>query len=76
MYNLKEGITPVEKYRLTPRQIEVLRYLALGLQNKQIAYEMGISIATVKRHLNGIYPRLRVNNRVQALLRAREEHII
>ncbi|MBQ8346190.1 MAG: response regulator transcription factor [Alphaproteobacteria bacterium] len=76
MYNLKEGITPVEKYRLTPRQIEVLRYLALGLQNKQIAYEMGISIATVKLHLNGIYTRLRVNNRVQALLRAREEHII
>ncbi len=76
MYNLKEGITPVEKYRLTPRQVEVLRYLALGLQNKQIAYEMGISISTVKLHLNGIYTRLRVNNRVQALLRAREEHII
>lgn len=76
MYNLKEGITPVEKYRLTPRQVEVLRYLALGLQNKQIAYEMGISISTVKLHLNGIYTRLRVNNRVQALLRTREEHII
>lgn len=76
MYNLKEGITPVEKYRLTPRQVEVLRYLALGLQNKQIAYEMGISISTVKLHLNGIYTRLRVNNRVQALLHAREEHII
>ncbi len=76
MYNLKEERPQMEKYRLTPRQIEVLEYLALGLQNKQIAHEMGISISTVKLHLNGIYMRLRVSNRVQALLRAREENII
>ena len=61
---------------LTYRQSEVLQHLSNGLSNKQIAYEMGISISTVKLHLNGIYTRLRVNNRVQALLRAREEHII
>ena len=66
----------MEIYHLTPRQIEVLKHLALGLQNKQIAYEMGLSISTVKLHLNGIYTRLRVNNRVQALLRAHEQHII
>lgn len=76
MYNLKEGRPQMEKHRLTPRQIEVLKYLAMGLQNKQIAHEMGISVSTVKLHLNGIYMRLRVNNRVQALLRAREEDIV
>ncbi len=76
MYNLNERNCYIEMYRLTPRQIEVLKYLALGLQNKQIAYEMGISISTVKLHLNGIYTRLRVNNRVQALLCAREHNII
>ncbi|MGN1080031.1 MAG: response regulator transcription factor [Alphaproteobacteria bacterium] len=61
---------------LTPKQIEVLKHLARGLPNKQIAYEMGLSISTVKLHLNSIFIRLQAKNRVQALLRAREEHIL
>ena len=61
---------------LTPKQIEVLRYLSQGLQNKQIAKAMGLSTATVKIHLNGIYMRLNVSNRIQAGLRAQSSDLI
>ena len=61
---------------LTPKQIEVLRYLSQGLQNKQIAKAMGLSTATVKIHLNGIYMRLNVSNRIQAVLRAQSSDLI
>ena len=76
MYNLKEGITPVEKYRLTPRQVEVLRYLALGLQNKQIAYEMNVSEATVKLHINALLRHLHVENRTNAVVTAQRLGIL
>lgn len=53
---------------LTPAQKRVLGYLADGLLNKQIAYEMSISEATVKAHLTTIFRKLHANNRTQALL--------
>lgn len=53
---------------LTPAQRRVLNGLADGLLNKQIAYEMGISEATVKAHMTAIFRKLGVNNRTQALL--------
>lgn len=53
---------------LTPAQRRVLNGLADGLLNKQIAYDMGISEATVKAHMTAIFRKLGVNNRTQALL--------
>lgn len=53
---------------LTPAQQKVLAQLADGLLNKQIAYEMGISEATVKAHMTAIFRKLGANNRTQALL--------
>ncbi|MEM6499932.1 MAG: response regulator transcription factor, partial [Pseudomonadota bacterium] len=53
---------------LTPAQRRVTDYLSEGLLNKQIAYEMGISEATVKAHMTAIFRKLGVNNRTQALL--------
>ncbi len=61
---------------LTPRQIEVIKKLALGLQNKQIAHEMNLSEATVKLHMSGLFFRLGVKNRTAALLKAMEMHLI
>lgn len=61
---------------LTPRQIEVVKKLALGLQNKQIAHEMNLSEATVKLHMSGLFFRLGVKNRTAALLKAMEMHLI
>ncbi len=53
---------------LTPAQRRVLDGLSDGLLNKQIAYDMGISEATVKAHMTAIFRKLGVNNRTQALL--------
>ncbi len=53
---------------LTPAQRRVLSGLAAGLLNKQIAFEMGISEATVKAHMTAIFRKLGANNRTQALL--------
>lgn len=58
--------------QLTPAQRRVLNGLAAGLLNKQIAYEMGISDATVKAHMTAIMRKLGVTNRTQALLIYRE----
>ncbi|WP_376792071.1 LuxR C-terminal-related transcriptional regulator [Thermoflexus sp.] len=52
---------------LTPREIEVLRLLAEGLANKEIAARLGISEHTVKFHISSIYGKLGVVNRAEAV---------
>ena len=51
---------------LTPRQAEVLRLLAAGMSNKQIAAELYLSPSTVERHLATIYRKLGLTGRVEA----------
>ena len=55
---------------LTPAQRRILGQLSEGLLNKQIAYELDISEATVKAHITAIFRKLGVNNRTQAVLLA------
>lgn len=57
---------------ITPKQKEVLFYLAQGYQNKEIAYKMGLSVSTIKLHLAGLYLRLNVKNRIGALITAQQ----
>ena len=57
---------------LTARELEVLSLIADGLSNPAIAARLTISVGTVKAHTASIYGKLGVNNRVQALARARE----
>jgi DNA-binding NarL/FixJ family response regulator len=52
---------------LTPREMEVLQQLALGLTNKQIALALAISEHTVKYHISSIYSKLGVMNRAEAV---------
>lgn len=54
---------------LTERELDVLRLLADGLDNSQIAAELHLSAATVKRHVSGVLQKLGVSNRVQAAIR-------
>jgi DNA-binding CsgD family transcriptional regulator len=56
--------------RLTPRQWELLRLLAAGHTNTQIARRLGISEGTVRTHLENIYERLGVSSRIAAVTRA------
>lgn len=53
---------------LTPQQFRVLMMLAEGLLNKQIAYELDVSEATIKAHATAIFRKLGVQNRTQAVL--------
>ena len=55
---------------LTPRQIDVIRAVAEGKSNKQIAYELGLSEGTVKLHVTQILKLLNVNNRTGAVREA------
>ncbi len=56
--------------RLTPQQVRVLMMLSGGLLNKQIAYELGVSEATVKAHVSAILQKLGVDSRTQAVIAA------
>jgi two-component system nitrate/nitrite response regulator NarL len=55
---------------LTPRELEILEYLALGLTVKQVATRLGLSPRTVDTHIAKLYRKLGVKNRVQAISRA------
>lgn len=61
---------------LTYRQSEVLQYLSNGLSNKQIAYEMKVSEATVKLHINALLRHLHVENRTKAVVTAQRLGIL
>lgn len=54
---------------LTPQQLKVLSMIKQGLLNKQIAYDLDISEATVKAHVTAIMRKLAVNNRTQAVMK-------
>lgn len=52
---------------LTPREIEILRLVALRLDNQEIATRLSITVGTVKIHLHNVYTKLRVNGRQELL---------
>jgi DNA-binding NarL/FixJ family response regulator len=51
---------------LTPREWEVLRHIAEGAANKQIASSLGVSVATVERHVTNLYRKLGAHGRADA----------
>lgn len=66
-------VAPADKDKtLSAREQEVLRLVAQGLANKQIARRLGISERTVKAHLTNVFSALGVSDRTQAALWARE----
>ncbi|MBT8047889.1 MAG: response regulator transcription factor [Xanthomonadales bacterium] len=56
--------------KLTPQQFKVLMMMSQGLLNKQIAFELNVSEATIKAHVTAIMHKLGVKNRTQAVLAA------
>ena len=65
---------PVEL--LSKREIDVLRLLAMGRSNQEIAQELVIAESTVKMHIKHLYGKLDVHNRVQAVAQAQRLHLL
>src|SRR5262249_7686273 len=61
---------------LGARELEVLRLVAEGLSNEAIGAKLFISVGTVKWYLNGIYHKLDVRNRTEAVACARQRHLL
>jgi LuxR family maltose regulon positive regulatory protein len=61
---------------LSGREVDVLGLIAEGLSNKEIAQQLFLSLSTIKWHTGNIYGKLGVNNRTQAVAKARELNIL
>ena len=61
---------------LTPRELDVLRLMARGLGNPEIAERLSVSEATVKTHVAHVLEKLQVDNRVQAVVIAYESRLV
>ncbi len=72
-----ENLPPADSTNsLTERELEILRLVADGLSNRQIAEQLIFSVGTVKWYVNQIYSKLHVGSRTQAIARAREVGIL
>lgn len=69
------GSSPLVE-ELSPRELEVLSYVAAGYSNQEIARKLTVTVGTVKKHINNIFGKLQVSNRTQAAARARELGIL
>lgn len=61
---------------LSSRELEVLRLIAEGATNKEIADELVLTVNTVKKHISNIFEKLHASNRTQAIARARELNLV
>jgi DNA-binding NarL/FixJ family response regulator len=72
--SLRLGFDPVG--RLTPRELEVLRLMAQGRENSEIARELVISTSTARNHVASILEKLQMHNRIQAAVYAVRHGVI
>ncbi|KAF5065729.1 HTH-type transcriptional regulator MalT [anaerobic digester metagenome] len=69
---LSQGCT----VELTNREIEVLHLLAQGLTQREMAQRLYLSVSSIKKHLENIYGKLNVNNKIRAVQKAQELNIL
>lgn len=76
--SLRSGQAPPDPtiQPLSSRELDVLRHLAAGRTNRDIANEMVLSLNTIKAHTRRLYAKLDVSNRTQAVARARDLHLL
>jgi DNA-binding NarL/FixJ family response regulator len=66
-FSMNKNNEKLNKFNLTPRQIDVLNMIMRGLPNKRIAAQLSISEPTVKEHISNILKKIGVNSRVEAI---------
>lgn len=71
-----ETVSEVEAYNLTPREIEVLEQLSKGLKYNTIADNLFLSAGTIRKHVENIYTKLQVHNKLEAIQKARNNNLI
>jgi DNA-binding NarL/FixJ family response regulator len=70
------GASTQRDQRLSNREMEVVRCVAMGLRNKEVADKLGVSEATVKNHLTSVYSKLGVSDRLELILYAIHNRLI
>lgn len=70
------GVSGQRDARLSGREMEVVRCVAMGLRNKEVADKLGVSEATIKNHLTSVYAKLGVSDRLELILYAIHNRII
>ncbi len=74
---MRQGqLTPSEDTDLTPREREVLEYVAAGLTDDEVASQLGISQRTARNHLTNAYSKIGAHNRAEAIVWARERGLV
>lgn len=71
-----EQVNSGEDIKLTSREIEVLEQLSKGLNYNQIAENLILSPATIRKHIENIYTKLQVHNKLEAVQKAKDRNII
>jgi len=71
-----ESVTDCEDIKLTTREIEVLEQLSKGLKYNFIAENLFLSVGTVRKHIENIYAKLQVHNKLEAIQKARSNKLI
>ncbi|MBF0198979.1 MAG: response regulator transcription factor [Planctomycetes bacterium] len=74
--NIHTPTKSVKDYKLSDREIEVLRCMADGLIKKEIAHELHLSIHTINSHIRSIYAKLHVDTNTGAVAKSIREQII
>ena len=65
-----------EEINLTPREVEVLEQLSKGLKYNAIADNLFLSVGTVRKHVENIYNKLHVHNKLEAIQKAKSNNLI
>ncbi len=73
---ISENEVEAEKTNLTSRELDVLNQLCKGFDYKQIADFLNISPATVRKHIENIYFKLQVHNKVEAIQKATKQRLV
>jgi ATP/maltotriose-dependent transcriptional regulator MalT len=65
-----------DKAILTERELQVLNLMSVGLSNKEIAIQLGVTAGTIKVHMHNVFSKLEVNKRTKAIAEAAKMNLL